>query len=136
MEISPKQVCDDLMELTWRFKSTMFHLADAHGLTIPQLFTLHAILHEGTTMGRVAEIMHCDASNITGVVDRLVAQGLVVRSESRSDRRTKVLALTPEGNRVIQGIIDSLPERLGCSQLNEQERQVLHTVVRKLSGTV
>ena len=136
MEIKTNQVCEDLIALTWCVKSTMFQLAEAHGLTPPQLFALHTILRGGNTMGRVADTMHCDASNMTGVIDRLVTQKLVVRAESKSDRRTRNLTLTDKGRQLIQEIVDSLPERLGCSKLNSNERQALHATLEVLSKAV
>src|SRR5215813_14385452 len=48
-------------------------------------------------MGRLAETLSCDASNVTGLVDRLEARGLVCRHPSVEDRRLKVLDLTPAG---------------------------------------
>src|SRR5688572_22961669 len=108
MEITTKQVCEDLIAITWCVKSTMFQLAETYGLTPLQLFALHTILRGGNTMGRVADTMHCDASNMTGVIDRLVAQKLVIRAESASDRRTKILTLTDKGRQMIQEIVTSL----------------------------
>jgi MarR family transcriptional regulator, organic hydroperoxide resistance regulator len=51
-------------------------------------------------MGRLAETLACDASNVTGLVDRLESRGLIVRQPSAHDRRVKVLALTPTGARL------------------------------------
>ncbi len=51
-------------------------------------------------MGRLAETLACDASNVTGLVDRLESRGLIVRQASPADRRVKVLALTPTGARL------------------------------------
>ncbi len=45
----------------------------------------------------LAELLHCDASNVTGIVDRLEARGLIERRPSAEDRRVKMLALTEEG---------------------------------------
>src|SRR5580704_9261875 len=47
-------------------------------------------------MGRLAETLACHASNVTGLVDRLEARGLVERRLSEDDRRIKVLKLTSE----------------------------------------
>src|SRR5687767_1882086 len=41
--------------------------------------------------------MSCDASNITGIADRLEAQDLVIRKDDPSDRRIKMLSLTAKG---------------------------------------
>ena len=51
-------------------------------------------------MGRLAGMLGCHASNVTGLVDRLEARGVVQRRPSADDRRIKVLALTPEGSRL------------------------------------
>src|SRR6266404_692810 len=51
-------------------------------------------------MSRLAETLACDASNVTGLVDRLEARGLVQRQPSPGDRRVKVLQLTPAGSRL------------------------------------
>jgi DNA-binding MarR family transcriptional regulator len=51
-------------------------------------------------MGRLAATLGCDASNVTGLIDRLEARGLVHRRPSADDRRVKVIELTPAGSRV------------------------------------
>jgi len=51
-------------------------------------------------MGRLADTLSCDASNVTGLVDRLEARGLVQRAPSAGDRRVKVLQLTSAGSRL------------------------------------
>ena len=55
-------------------------------------------LHAGSApMSELAELMVCDASYITGLVDKLEKRGLVERLPSPQDRRVKLAALTPEG---------------------------------------
>jgi MarR family transcriptional regulator, organic hydroperoxide resistance regulator len=51
-------------------------------------------------MRRLADTLSCDASNVTGLVDRLESRGLVQRQPSPGDRRVKVLRLTPAGMRL------------------------------------
>src|SRR5258705_6840955 len=51
-------------------------------------------------MSRLADTLSCDASNVTGLVDRLESRGLVQRQPSLQDRRVKVLQLTPTGARL------------------------------------
>jgi DNA-binding MarR family transcriptional regulator len=53
-----------------------------------------------TTMSAFADAMYCDASNATGLIDRLERRGLVVRETSEVDRRAKVVRLTREGSRL------------------------------------
>ena len=68
------------------------------GLSQVQCHVLH-LIEPGrpVPMSRLAEVLSCDASNVTGLVDRLEARGLLARRPSPGDRRVKVLALTPPG---------------------------------------
>lgn len=136
MESKTEQACEDLLTLVWRVKFTMFGVAESYDLTPVQLFALYAVSQGSSTMGRVAGAMHCDASNVTGVVDRLVAQKLILRSEDVADRRAKRLEMTEQGRAVIRKISKALPERLGCNQLSAVECDTLHKLVTKLNPTV
>ena len=48
-------------------------------------------------MGTLAEALACDASNVTGIVDKLELRGLIARQVDGHDRRIKVLAVTERG---------------------------------------
>jgi DNA-binding MarR family transcriptional regulator len=50
-------------------------------------------------MGSLAEEWKCDASTATWIVDRLEAKGLVERRPHATDRRVKLVVLTPRGSR-------------------------------------
>lgn len=82
-------------------KPWMNDRAAEHDLT-PQ--SAHALFVLGEqqrlTMREFADELHCDASNATGVVDRLQRRGFVERSESPTDRRVKLLQLTAAGRRM------------------------------------
>ena len=52
---------------------------------------------EPMPMSALAEALHCDNSNITGIVDRLEAAGLAERRPSERDRRVKTVVLTEKG---------------------------------------
>jgi DNA-binding MarR family transcriptional regulator len=135
MKISSQQVCQDLLALIGRVKSSMSEAAEHYDLTIMQVHTLYAISQGAITMGKVAENLHTDASNVTGIVDRLVATGLITRQEGAHDRRTKTLQLTDKGRSAIESIYAALPSSLGCARLTEHERELLHGLVSKLTAT-
>ena len=59
-------------------------------------------------MRALAEGLCCDASNVTGLVDRLESRGLVRRRASEDDRRVKVLELTPKGVRVRAAFLERM----------------------------
>ncbi len=134
METNSRQLCDDLLTLLTRLKSAIAAAADDHALTSMQLYALYAIMNGDTTMGGLAGTLHCDASNVTGIVDRLVAQGLVTTRTSARDRRAKVLTLEPRGQRIIDDFVDELPERMGCPVLSAIESGKLHTFLSKLAA--
>ena len=73
----------------------------ASDLSPVQCHVLHLIEPERPLpMSRLAEALSCDASNVTGLVDRLETRGLLRRASSPADRRVKVLQLTPAGTRL------------------------------------
>jgi MarR family transcriptional regulator, organic hydroperoxide resistance regulator len=61
-------------------------------------------------MRRLARKLGCDASNVTGIVDRLEERGLLVRAVSAVDRRVKMLVLTEAGIRLRLQIMADLAE--------------------------
>jgi DNA-binding MarR family transcriptional regulator len=51
-------------------------------------------------MSALADTLACDASNVTGVVDKMEARGLIARQAAENDRRVKVLVVTEKGRQV------------------------------------
>ena len=51
-------------------------------------------------MSTLAEALVCDASNVTGIVDKLESRGLIARQGADHDRRVKQLAVTERGRRI------------------------------------
>jgi DNA-binding MarR family transcriptional regulator len=81
------------------------------GLSGPQAAVLgHLDPERPCAMSTVAESMHCDASNITGLVDKLEARGILQRQPSSEDRRVKLLALTDEGKSVRDRLLNRVRE--------------------------
>lgn len=91
--------------LLWRImqsnKPRFMALAQELGLAPMQLHALR-LIEPGAElpMSSLAGKLFCDASNVTGIVDRLEARGLIERRAAAHDRRVKLLALTGEGERV------------------------------------
>jgi DNA-binding MarR family transcriptional regulator len=72
-----------------------------HGVTGPQRLVLRVVgMFPGVSAGRLAAILHVHPSTLTGVLRRLVEQGLLTRSAHAGDRRRSVLRLTARGARV------------------------------------
>ena len=86
-------------------------------------------------MSELAGALHCDASNVTGIVDRLETHGLVERRGDDHDRRVKMLALTDEGLRVRAALAERMsqpPERLAA--LSAADQRALRDILRKARG--
>ena len=83
-------------------------------------------------MSELAGALHCDASNVTGIVDRLEARGLVERRSADRDRRVKMLALTDEGARVREALVKRMsqpPQPL--AGLTAAEQRSLRDILRR-----
>jgi DNA-binding MarR family transcriptional regulator len=83
-------------------------------------------------MGRLAGTLGCDASNITGIVDRLEARGLVERRAAARDRRVKVLVVTDRGQELRTRLLARLsapPEPI--ARLSPADQAALSAILRK-----
>ena len=74
---------------------------DAIGLSMAKLVALSAIAEAGGSLplGQLAGRLSCVKSNITQLVDRLEADGLVARQSAPGDRRTRLAAMTAAGRK-------------------------------------
>lgn len=74
----------------------------AHGLTMTQLGVLEAVLHKGALTHReLGRKVLTSAANLTDVIDKLAAKGLVVRVRCPADRRQVRVELTSCGRSFI-----------------------------------
>jgi len=75
------------------------------GLTLTQLRSLFFIANEGSTNSRkLARALEVTPSNVTGIVDRLVEQGLVSRTQNPEDRREMTLQATDKGQALVSNL--------------------------------
>jgi DNA-binding MarR family transcriptional regulator len=84
-------------------------------------------------MRQVADGLGCDASNVTGLIDRLEVRGLVRRRAAEGDRRVKALELTPKGIRLRAVFLERMtvpPE--GVERLTAREQQALVRILGRL----
>jgi DNA-binding MarR family transcriptional regulator len=79
--------------------------------------------------------MGVSLATVTGIVDRLAAQGLVSRREDPSDRRVRLLELTAEGRELVGGVMDagSAQYRRLLSRLEVDELRLLDSLVRRMA---
>lgn len=92
------------MQLLWAVvhgaERTSKRMTHALGVTGPQRLVLRVVgLYPGLSAGELALILHVHPSTLTGVLQRLVAQRLLVRIDDPRDRRRAQLRLTVAGAR-------------------------------------
>ena len=106
-----------------------------YDLTVPQFGVLEALHHLGPlSLGELAEKLLVTGGNITYVMDRLEAQGLVYRERSDADRRVVKAFLTDEGRERIAAVFPGHAAFIHdlMSVLEPDERETLRTLLKKL----
>lgn len=103
-------------------------------LTPPLAMTLR-LLDEPRSMRYLADAHHCDASNITGIVDRLEKRGLVERRADPADRRVTLITRTPDGDTMRGRLVSAALQTLtGLETLSEDELEQLNALLGRLIG--
>jgi DNA-binding MarR family transcriptional regulator len=112
-------------------------LALARGLGLrPPAFGALRLLDRPRTMSEIAAVLHCDNSNVTGIVDGLEEKGLARRRPSEGDRRVKLIELTPEGRKLrvrLQRAVAKPPAWV--ERLSEEDRRTLRDVLRRAADS-
>jgi DNA-binding MarR family transcriptional regulator len=125
-----------MSRLFWEMRPRMLRIAAEFGLTPPQLFALRSLDPEQPVpMRALAQALHCDSSNVTGLVDGLAAQGLVERREAEHDRRVRMLVVTERGaviRKRLQEAIQEVPEPL--AGLDAGDQRALRDILRRALG--
>jgi|SRR5262252_5049625 len=106
------------------------------GLSLPKLAALHHLTHAGDSLplGQLAERLACVKSNVTQLVDRLEADGLVARTADPSDRRSRLAVITEAGKSAYARgtTIQQQSEREIFSSLSREESASLHSLLAKI----
>ncbi|TLP60999.1 MarR family transcriptional regulator [Microbispora tritici] len=111
----------------------------ASTLTMQQFKVVMFLTFAGPTSGQeLARHLGVGLATVTGIVDRVVAQGLVTRHEDPHDRRVRLVELTEAGRRLTGEIIEAgtggyvrLLRRLDTETLRTME-----TVMRKIEDAM
>ena len=105
------------------------------GLCLTDFAALEALLHKGPlTITEIQGKVLLASGSMTAAVDRLEKKGLVQRGPAPSDRRAKVLHLTPEGRLVVEAAFNRHAAELEAAMavLDPSERRQMYGLVRKL----
>lgn len=83
------------------------------GLTAQQARLLCTAARRKAGLGEIAEVLHCDRSNVSRLLDRVTRRGLAHRAADTRDGRVSVLKLSPDGQAIVNGFEADLAARLG-----------------------
>ena len=89
-----------LLKLTSGIEGTLRRrLRDDHDTTLPRFDVLAALSRypQGLKMSDLSDYLKVSNGNVTGIVDRLTEEGLVLRVAVPGDRRAQLARLTPKG---------------------------------------
>lgn len=125
-----------LLEFLMTAKQHIVAVGNEFGLTGIQAITLMLIDADAPRpMKSFCVLYHCDASNVTGIVDGLENKGLISRQNDPNDRRVKVIQLEAAGKRLQQTILKRLiaDSSYLFDPLNPSETDQFVRIVEKLA---
>jgi DNA-binding MarR family transcriptional regulator len=105
-------------------------------MTMAQIKALFTISHgEAVPVNNIAEYLGVGQPTASHLVDKLVRQGFAGRTESPTDRRVKLVRLTPQGEDLVRRLYQGGEEqyRSWVKQLTDQERKDLLSGLQALA---
>jgi DNA-binding MarR family transcriptional regulator len=128
------EVVSLLARIVERYTKEYEQAASARDLTSIQAKVL-AALDEPLPMHRIAEKLGSERSNVTGIIDRLQARGLVERRPDERDRRVKYIVATDEGRRLAEEFRASLQFAAEpLASLGATDRRHLRDLLQRMLG--
>ena len=105
-------------------------------ITWSQFHTLYHLNQEGVPFNQLAQKIHCNASNVTGLIDRMEENGWVYRERSQDDRRVWLVKLTDSGTKLRGELIpehkNNIREKMNL--LSEEEQKTFKRLLDKLNS--
>jgi len=129
-------------EISRLISRSFIHLDDSDrqlmkrfGLTVTQFWALvHLQDEEGRSLSELADLLICDKSNVTSVVDKLEETGLAERKRGKAgDRRYTRVVLTKEGHELRNRVV-AAHEHLTQLRLRILPPEVQHQLVTSLQA--
>jgi DNA-binding MarR family transcriptional regulator len=117
-DAAPGALLSDILQALHAVQGRLEATLEPLGLSLAKFGALNELVEAGEALplGALADRCACVRSNITQLVDRLEAEGLVVRADDPRDRRSVRAELTAEGRS---------RHAAGLRLLEEAEREVL-----------
>lgn len=91
-----KNITQVMMKNNQLYFSIMARELSKHGITIPQAFVIGEIYMKPKTMGELSKALDLSNSTVSGIIDRLERQNIVVRKRDEADRRVVRVSLSQD----------------------------------------
>lgn len=121
-----------------RFVSSQWSRYAAPPVTPSQAWVLEILEERGKQKaGQLADVMNVTCGAVTGLVDKLSAEGYVVRVRAEEDRRIVYVSITESGRAVLEHVRNmrkDITARL-FSCLTEEEQRQLARMFRKIAAS-
>lgn len=110
-----------LKSIQKKLKEHLFEKSKQYGFTGPQMYLIFTLYkNPGSNLNEVSEMLGLSKSTVSGIVDRLVSQNVVIREIPEENRRTVRLSLSPDftnkfdpseiKNKYLAGVIKDVDE--------------------------
>lgn len=129
-----EEIIEHLLALVDRLRASFEATVARFELSVPQAKALRYLAQAGPVpMRELACGLHCDASNVTGIIDRLEQRGLVERQAAPSDRRVKSLVVTEVGAKLAHAVWSDVTDgAVTFVGLADEEQTTLLLLLRRL----
>ena len=114
-------------------------MASQFGLTGPQLTVIKLLeSFDNLSLSSLSERIRAQNSTVTGIIDRMEREGLVVRARSKEDRRVVHIKLTERGGKIARDIAVEPMEifREAVASLTQADLRDLLRIMNKLQKYV
>jgi DNA-binding MarR family transcriptional regulator len=135
------ELAAELLELSCVIEGIRATASRELGLTPQQAQLLTSVAPRELTHGELASRLHCDKTNITGLVDRLERRELVRRQPDPEDRRVTQVFLTDQGAELVSrfrsAVTAAVAVHLGSwpAAHRQQLATLARTTIEALRGT-
>lgn len=127
--------CANLIEAEVRQR-----LGQTHTMTLPRFDVLAQLYRSdgALSMGALSRRLMVSNGNVTGLIDRLVKEGIVDRRAAPNDRRVQMVSLTPKGRRAFEEVANDHRGWIAglMRDLDRDELARLLALLARLKGSV
>jgi MarR family transcriptional regulator, lower aerobic nicotinate degradation pathway regulator len=128
---------DALVQISFALMAALTEVAAEHDLSLTQLRMLGILRDREPTMADLATFTGLERSTISGLIDRAVQRGLVVRTADPHDGRSVRVSLTKQARGLVPEVTAAIADRikpLTC-RLSAAEQKRLTALLTKALGS-